>query len=125
MYNIFHNTCPDYMMYYFQRVYNVHNYSTCSSVLNFYVPKASTHIKKTFYYHGILDWNNLTSNLNLKETLTKRTFKYVIKNNFLMTFNNFVNLYLCNNCNIIVVYLHHYNYIIYMLLTTLPVMLSY
>ena len=48
-----------------------------ASGLNYYVPKASGVISKTFYYMGITDWNILTS--NRKEIHTKNTFKKVIK----------------------------------------------
>jgi len=69
--------CPVYLKSYFQRVSNVNCYSTRGSSLNYYVPKASGVIGKTFYFMGIMNWNSLTS--NLKEIRSKSTFKKVIK----------------------------------------------
>jgi hypothetical protein len=81
MYSIFNDNCPDYLKTYITRVQSRHTYNTRTCQVNFIPPQSNNYVEKTFYYNAINDWNYLTS--NVKEILSKHSFKYVIKRKLL------------------------------------------
>ena len=73
VYNIFYDTCPNYMKDNFIKVSSLHHYNTRGSELNFQVPKIKTPTSISFYYNAIKDWNKLPE--NIKAITLKSTFK--------------------------------------------------
>ena len=78
VYKIFNHTCPSYFSKDFVRLLDLHKHSTRGSMNNFYVPTINSIGKTTFYFNGILDWNNLPN--SIKQISGKLKFKNEVKN---------------------------------------------
>lgn len=81
VFNIFHETCPDYMQENFNRISNLHQYNTRGSEYNFQVPKTNTISSSTFYHHSIRDWSNLPN--TIKSITQKNRFKKAVKSHLM------------------------------------------
>jgi hypothetical protein len=74
VYNIFHNTSPRYLHQQFVRNSNA---TRGGSSFNFNVPRVGAYNSSNFYYHAIIDWNSLPS--EIKSTNNKANFKKLVK----------------------------------------------
>ena len=81
VFNIFYDTCPDYMKENFFRLSNLHSYNTRGSNFNFHVPRIKTHSSGSFFYNAIANWNRLPD--DIKSISLKSVFKRSVKTHLL------------------------------------------
>ena len=81
VFNIFYDTCPDYMKENFFRLSNLHRYNTRGSNFNFHVPRIKTHSSGSFFYNAIANWNRLPD--DIKSISLKSVFKRSVKTHLL------------------------------------------
>lgn len=85
VFNIFYDTCPNYMKDNFIKLSSLHRYNTRGSDFNFQVPKIKTPSSGSFYFNAIKDWNRLPD--NVKSISLKSTFKKDAKTHLLNHMN--------------------------------------
>ena len=77
VYKIFNHTGPSCFSIHFVQLSDWHKHSTRGSMNNFYVPTVNSIGKTTFYFNGILDWNNLAT--SIKQISGKLKFRNEVK----------------------------------------------
>ena len=85
VFNIFCDTCPEYMKENFTRLSNLHRYNTRGSDFNFQIPKIKTFSSGSFYYNAIKNWNSLPD--DIKSISQKTVFKKEVKAHLLNQMN--------------------------------------
>jgi hypothetical protein len=82
VFNIFNETCPDYLQSNFTKVSAIHQYNTRNrAAQNFQVHKSTTISSGSFYHNAIQDWANLPS--AIKSIPKKDRFKKAVKTHLL------------------------------------------
>ena len=77
VFNVFNDTCPEYMKGNFLKLSSLHRYNTRGSSFNFQVPRIKTHSSGSFYYNAIVNWNRLPD--DIKSVTLKSVFKRSVK----------------------------------------------
>ena len=80
VFNIYHDTAPNYLKQHFNKVSNCHS-RTRFSKFNFTVPKLKSFDSGTFYVNAISDWNSLPD--KIKQIEQKYSFKFEVKRHLL------------------------------------------
>ena len=77
VFNIFHDTCPDYLKHNFIKLSILHNHDTRGRNFNFHVPKVKAVGSASFCHNAIKIWNELPN--DIKNNSQKSNFKKVTK----------------------------------------------
>ena len=63
VFNIFHDTCPDYLKHSFIKLSILHNHDTKGRNFNFHVPKVKAVGSASFCHNAIKIWNELPNDI--------------------------------------------------------------
>ena len=81
VFNIFQDSCPNYMKNDFIKLSNLHRYNTRGSSFNFQIPKIKSADSKAFFYNAIRNWNDLPE--SIKSCSFKHAFKKQCKSHLI------------------------------------------